>query len=72
MVRLLDQINGQHGLHRDILHSNADHGKRITDIVVLLLEEVDKMYVVNLRASFLLSQAMCTVHGRSETGRNLF
>ncbi|PSK41775.1 3-oxoacyl [Elsinoe australis] len=72
ITRLFDEIKSQHGHHPDILISNAGYGKRISNIVDIPLDEFDKMYTVNLRASFLLSKLSVPHMSEQGWGRIIF
>ncbi|PNS15302.1 hypothetical protein CAC42_5473 [Sphaceloma murrayae] len=72
ITRLFDEVKAQHGQHPDVLISNAGYGKRITDIVDIPLAEFDKMYTVNLRASFLLSKLAVPHMASQKWGRIVF
>lgn len=55
--RLFESIKVLHGRDGpDILISNAGHGKRISDIADISIEEFDYTLSINLRASFILSK----------------
>jgi 3-oxoacyl-[acyl-carrier protein] reductase len=62
---LFPEIERIHGHGPDILVSNAGYGARITDIVDIPLSEFDKMFTINLRASFILTQC-CVPHMRKQ------
>lgn len=72
LARLFSEIQRVHGRMPDILISNAGYGKRIPNIVDIPLEEFDKMFIVNLRASFILSKSCVPSMAANNWGRIIF
>jgi 3-oxoacyl-[acyl-carrier protein] reductase len=72
VVSLCEEAQSAHGRGVDILVSNAGYGKRITDILDISIEEFDKMYTINLRASFLLVKGVVPHMRQQKWGRIIF
>lgn len=71
--RLFAEIQTQHGqAGPDILVSNAGHGKRITNILDISLDDFDYTITVNLRASFLLCKLAIPHMQAARWGRIVF
>lgn len=56
LKRLFEEIQSEHGQGVDILIANAGHGKRVSNILEIEIEEWDYTINVNLRASFILTK----------------
>jgi len=65
-------ISAHSGRSPDILVSNAGHGKRIPSVLDIPVAEFDHTLAVNLRASFLLSQAVIPGMAARHWGRIIF
>lgn len=71
-IKLCEDVRKEHGKPVQLLISNAGHGKRITNIWDIPLEEFDYTINVNLRASFLLVKGVIEGMKEKRWGRIVF